>query len=57
MLIVSEKELDKVRARIETGALAGPDKIGVRVVNKFKMSRRFVLAIENHSFQLYRITD
>jgi hypothetical protein len=46
-----------VRARIETGALVGPDKIGVRVVNKFKVARQFVLAIENHSFQLYRITD
>jgi hypothetical protein len=46
-----EKELDKVRARIESGSLAGPDKIGVRVVNK--LANRFALAIEDHGFRLY----
>jgi hypothetical protein len=43
----------RLRARIETGSLAGPDEIGVRTVNKYKVAKRFVLAIEDHSFQLY----
>jgi transposase len=60
LLVATEKELDKVRARIENGSLAGRDKIGVRVgrvVNKYKVAKLFALAIEDHGFEFNRITE
>jgi len=60
LLVATEKELDKVRARIENGSLAGRDKIGVRVgrvVNKYKVAKLFALAIEDHGFEFHRITE
>jgi hypothetical protein len=38
----SEKELERIRARVENGSLVGQDTIGVRVgkvVNKYKVGR------------------
>ena len=46
-------KLDKVRKRTEQGRLHGKDEIGVRigkVVNKYKMSKHFVLHIEDDAF-------
>ena len=47
-------KLDKVRKRIKQGQLQGKDVIGVRVgkvVNKYKMSKHFVLHITDDSFR------
>lgn len=60
LLVATEKELDKVRARIESGALAGQDKIGVRVgkvVNKYKVAKLFALTIEEHRLEFHRLTE
>ena len=46
-------KLDKIRKRTEQGRLHGQDDIGVRVgkvVNKYKVSKHFVLHIEDDSF-------
>jgi transposase len=58
LLAATEKELEKVRARIENGSLAGRDKIGVRVgkvVNKYKVGKHFALTIEEHGFEFERL--
>ncbi len=60
LLAATEKELEKVRARIKKGSLAGRDKIGVsvgKVVNKYKVAKLFALAIEDNSFQFHRLTE
>ena len=46
-------KLDKLRKRTQQGRLHGKDEIGVRigkVVNKYRMSKHFVLHIEDDSF-------
>jgi transposase len=58
LLEATEKELEKVRARIENGSLAGRDKIGVRVgkvVNKYKVGKHFALTIEETGFEFHRL--
>jgi transposase len=58
LLEATEKELQKVRARIENGSLAGRDKIGVRVgkvLNKYKVGKHFALTIEETGFQFKRL--
>ena len=58
LLEATEKELQKVRARIENGSLAGRDKIGVRVgkvVNKYKVGKHFALTIEESGFEFKRL--
>jgi transposase len=58
LLEATEKELQKVQARIENGSLAGRDKIGVRVgkvVNKYKVGKHFALTIEESDFQFKRL--
>jgi transposase len=58
LLEATEKELQKVRARIENGSLAGRDKIGVRVgkvVNKYKVGKHFALTIEESGFEFQRL--
>ena len=60
LLVATEKELEKVRARVEHGALAGRDKIGVRVgkvVNKYKVAKLFALTIEEGRFQFHRLPE
>jgi transposase len=60
LLQATEKELEKVRTRIENGSLAGQDKIGVRVgkvVNKYKVAKLFTLSIEENRFEFRRITE
>ncbi len=57
LLEATEKELQKVRDRIENGTLAGRDKIGVRVgkvVNKYKVGKHFALTIEDTGFEFKR---
>jgi transposase len=58
LLEATEKELEKVRARVENGALAGRDKIGVRVgkvVNRYKVGKHFALTIEEARFEFHRL--
>ncbi len=58
LLEATEKELGKVRARIENGSLAGRDKIGVRVgkvLNKYKVGKHFALTIEESGFEFHRL--
>jgi transposase len=58
LLQATEKELEKVRTRIENGSLAGRDKIGVRVgkvLNKYKVGKHFALTIEESGFEFQRL--
>jgi len=58
LLEATEKELEKVRTRIENGSLAGRDRIGVRVgkvVNKYKVAKHFALTIEERGFTFQRL--
>ena len=58
LLEATEKELQKVRARIENGSLAGRDKIGIRVgkvLNKYKVGKHFALTIEENGFEFHRL--
>jgi len=58
LLTATEQELQKVKTRIENGALAGRDKIGVRVgkvVNKYKVGKHFALCIEESGFTFKRL--
>ena len=60
MLQATEKDLEKIVARIETGRLAGQDDIGVRVgkiINKYKMAKHFDLDIKNDAFSFQRKSD
>lgn len=58
LLEATEKELEKVRARIDNGSLAGRDKIGIRVgkvLNKYKVGKHFALTIEEAGFEFKRL--
>ena len=58
LLEATEQQLEKVRARIEHGSLAGRDKIGVRVgkvLNKYKVGKHFALTIEEGGFKFQRL--
>ena len=60
LLVATERELEKVRTRIENGSLSGQDKIGVRVgkvVNKYKVAKLFALTIEDGRFEFHRLTE
>jgi len=60
MLQATEKDLEKISARVETGRLAGQDDIGVRVgkiINKYKMAKHFDLDIKNDAFSFQRKSD
>ena len=60
LLEATEKELAKVKGMVERGRLGGRDAIGVRVgkvVNKYKVSKHFVLDIEEHRFAFHRLED
>ena len=58
LLAATEQELQKIRARVEAGALAGRDKIGVRVgkvVNRYNVGKHFALTIEDAHFAFQRL--
>jgi hypothetical protein len=58
LLRATEKELQKVRTRIDNGALAARDKIGIRVgkvVNKYKVGKHFALTIQESGFEFHRL--
>jgi transposase len=60
LLAATEANLDKIKARVAAGKLVGSDKIGVRVgkiVNQYKVSKHFELAIDHTSFTFARKLD
>lgn len=60
LLEATSLELAKVRAMVGRGTLAGKDKIGVRVgrvINKYKVSKHFVLDIKEHYFDFHIDTE
>lgn len=57
LLCATEKNLEKIKARVATAKLAGKDNIGVRVgkiVNQYKVAKHFDLAIGDTSFSFQR---
>ena len=60
LLCATEKNLEKVKARVDTAKLAGQAEIGVRVgkiVNQYKVGKHFVLAIGEAAFSFQRKQD
>jgi len=57
LLASTERNLDRIKARVEAGKLAGADEIGLRVgkvVNQYKVGKHFELAIGESSFTFAR---
>ena len=57
LLAATEAHLDKIKARVQAGKLAGQDEIGLRVgkvVNQYKMAKHFELAIGDNAFGFAR---
>ena len=57
LLAATERNLDKIKARVDAGKLVGSDAIGVRVgkvVNQYKVAKHFELAIDHSTFTFAR---
>ena len=57
LLAATERNLDRIKARVDAGKLAGQDEIGVRVgkvINQFKVAKHFELTIGETSFGFTR---
>jgi transposase len=57
LLAATETNLQKIKARVDAGKLAGADEIGLRVgrvVNQYKVAKHFELAIGENSFTFAR---
>jgi hypothetical protein len=57
LLAATERNLDKIKIRVDAGKLVGADEIGVRVgkiVNQYKVAKHFELAIDHNSFTFVR---
>ena len=60
LLLATEKNLEKIKARVDAAKLAGKDKIGVavgKVVNQYKVAKHFELAITDNSLTFARLTE
>jgi transposase len=60
LLTATERELDKIAARVEKKNLTGRDDIGVavgKVINKYKVGKHIILDITDHTFTYRRNTD
>lgn len=60
LLQATEKNLAKVQGMVQSGRLAGEDKIGVRVgkvVNQYKVAKHFMLDIRDAAFCFQRKAD
>ena len=60
LLAATERNLDKIKARVAAGKLVGSDKIGVRVgkvVNQYKVAKHLELTIEDHAFTFARKSE
>jgi transposase len=57
LLAATERNLDKIKARVDAGKLVGSDEIGLRVgkvVNQYKVSKHFELTIGDRTFTFMR---
>jgi transposase len=57
LLCATEKNLEKIKARVETGKLVGQDAIALRVgqvIHQYKMAKQFELTIGPSSFSFQR---
>jgi transposase len=57
LLAATEENLQKIKARVDAGKLAGQDEIGLRVgkvVNQYKVAKHFELAIGDDTFTFER---
>jgi len=57
LLAATEANLQKVKARVDAGKLAGRDEIGLRVgrvINQYKVAKHFELAIGENTFSFAR---
>ena len=60
LLAATEKNLEKIKTRVDAGKLAEQDKIGVRVgkvVNQYKVAKHFELDIRDDAFSFQRKPD
>ena len=60
LLAATEKNLEKIKARVDAAKLAGADQIGLRVgkvVNQYKVAKHFELAIGEAAFSFVRKRD
>jgi transposase len=57
LLLATEGSLEKIKARVDAGKLAGRDQIGLRVgklINQYKMAKHFELAIGENTLSFAR---
>ena len=57
LLAATEASLEKIKARVDAGKLAGQDEIGLRVgkvINQYKMAKHFELVIGENAFNFAR---
>ena len=60
LLLATEKNLEKIKLRVDAARLAGKDKIGLavgKVVNQYKVAKHFELAITDAAFTFARLED
>ena len=60
LLAATERNLDKIKLRVNAGKLVGSDEIGLRVgkvVNQYEVAKHFELAIDHHTFTFARKLD
>jgi hypothetical protein len=60
LLAATEASLEKIKARVDAGKLAGRDEIGLRVgkvINQYKVAKHFELAIGDNTFTFARKLD
>jgi transposase len=58
LLLATEKNLDRIKARVDAGKLVGEDNIGVavgKVVNQYKVAKHFDWVITDSSFTFTRL--
>ena len=60
LLLATERNLEKIKVRVDAGKLVGKDMIGVavgKVVNQYKVAKHFELVITDNSFTFTRLAD
>ena len=60
LLCATEKNLEKIKVRVDAGRLSGQDAIGVcvgKVVNQYKVAKHFELVIDEAAFSFQRKPD
>jgi len=60
LLSATELNLEKIKARVDAGKLAGQDDIGLRVgkiIDQYKVAKHFELAIGEHTFTFARKSE